>query len=90
MTSPLQRLLTDSGHLPARDPSITESEAVMLVLTKMQMVQVIRRAYGSDLAESLAASLPDRIDLDNAAEYELLSRLGLNRDNLFNALGAEL
>jgi hypothetical protein len=62
----------------------------MTVLTKMQALRVIRRAYGSDVAESLAPGLPDRIDLENPADAELLFRLGVTRDHLFNALGGEL
>lgn len=59
----------------------------MASLTKIEALAIIRRAFGSDLADSLAASLPDRIDLDNAADVDLLFRLGLSRDHLFNALG---
>jgi hypothetical protein len=62
----------------------------MAVLTKTQTLGIIRRAYGPDVAESLAGHLPDRIDLDNAADADLLFRLGLTRDRLFNALGGEL
>jgi hypothetical protein len=62
----------------------------MAVLTKIQALRVIRRAYGPDVAQSLANRLPDRIDLDDAAHAELLSRLGITRDRLFNALGGEL
>lgn len=62
----------------------------MAVLTKIQALGVIRRAYGPDVAQSLAKRLPDWINLDDAAHLELLSRLGLTRDALFNALGGEL
>lgn len=62
----------------------------MTVITKTEALRVVRRAYGSERAESLAARLPDRIDLDDAANATLLSELGLSRDALFNALGAEL
>ncbi len=62
----------------------------MAVLTKTQALRIIHRAYGPDVAESLAARLPDRIDLDNAEDAEMLFRLGLTRDRLFNALGGEL
>jgi hypothetical protein len=62
----------------------------MAVITKTHALRVIRRAYGPDYAESVADRLPDRIDLDNAADAEVLFRLGLTRDRLFSALGGEL
>ena len=62
----------------------------MTVITKTHALKVIRRAYGPDHAESLAERLPDRIDLDNPADTELLFALGLTRDRLFSELGAEL
>jgi hypothetical protein len=62
----------------------------MATLTKTEALAIIRRAYGSDVAESVSARLPDRIDLDSAADAELLFSLGLTRDRLFNALGGEL
>ena len=62
----------------------------MTVITKTHALQVIRRAYGPDHAESLTERLPNRIDLDNPAEAELVSELGLTRDRLFSELGAEL
>jgi hypothetical protein len=62
----------------------------MTVITKTHALRIIRRAYGPDHAESLAERLPDRIDLDNAADTELLFELGLTRDRLFSALGGEL
>jgi hypothetical protein len=62
----------------------------MTAITKTHALSVIRRAYGSDHADSLAGRLPDRIDLDNAAHARLLSELGLTPDRLFDALGAEL
>jgi hypothetical protein len=62
----------------------------MTVLTKTHALNVLRRAYGPDLAESLAARIPDRIDLDKAADRRVLSEIGLTPDGLFDALGAEL
>jgi hypothetical protein len=62
----------------------------MAVLTKPQALAIVRRAHGPDVAESLARHLPDRIDIDNPADVDLLFRLGLTRDRLMNALGAEL
>jgi hypothetical protein len=62
----------------------------MAVITKTKALRVIRRAYGPDYADSLAERLPDRIDLDNAADAEWLFKLGLTPDRLVDALGAEL
>jgi hypothetical protein len=62
----------------------------MTVITKTHALNVIRRVYGPDHAASLAERLPDRIDLDKAADTELLFELGLTRDRLFSELGAEL
>ena len=62
----------------------------MTVITKTHALMVIRRTFGPGHAESLAERLPDRIDLDNPADTQLLFELGLTRDRLFSALGAEL
>jgi len=62
----------------------------MAQLTKRQALDVIRRAYGPDVATSLAKHLPDHVDLEDAAHQQLLARLGVTRDRLFNALGGEL
>lgn len=62
----------------------------MAVLTRAQALAVLRRAYGPDVAQSLAGDLPDSIDLEDAADIELLSRLGISRDRLVNALGGEM
>lgn len=62
----------------------------MTVLTKTEALTIIRRAYGPSRAESVADRLPDRIDVDNEADIELLFALGLTRDGLFGALGGEL
>jgi hypothetical protein len=62
----------------------------MTVITKAQALRVIRRAYGEAQAEAVAERLPDRIDLDDAAVARVLSELGLTRDRLVDALGAEL
>ena len=62
----------------------------MAVMTKAEALAIIRRAYGPDVAESIATQLPDQIDPDNDADAELLGRLGLTRDGLANAMGGEL
>ncbi|MFC5260782.1 hypothetical protein ACFPJ1_01575 [Kribbella qitaiheensis] len=62
----------------------------MAILTKAEALAVIRRAYGPDVADSIAGQLPDRIDPDNDADSELLFRLGLTPDRLADALGGEL
>ena len=62
----------------------------MTAITKAEALRVICRAYGSEHADSLVGRLPERIDLDDAADANLLSELGLTPDRLFSALGAEL
>jgi hypothetical protein len=62
----------------------------MAVMTKAEVLAIIRRAYGPDVADSVAGQLPDRIDPDNDADAALLVGLGLTRDGLANALGGEL
>ena len=62
----------------------------MAVITKTHALRVIRRAYGSEHAESLADRLPERIDLDDARDTALLFDLGLTPDRLAGALGGEL
>jgi hypothetical protein len=58
--------------------------------TRTEALSIIRRAYGPDVAQSLATQLPEHIDLDDAADAELLRRLGVTREGLINALGGEL
>ena len=74
------------GHLD----DVVLKRGPMTVLTKAQALKVLRRAYGPDRAEALAGHLPDRIDLDSDADTRLLAELGITRDGLFDALGAEL
>jgi hypothetical protein len=62
----------------------------MTVITKTHALAVARRAYGPDYARSVAERLPDRIDLDKAADVALLFELGLTPDRLADALGAEI
>jgi hypothetical protein len=62
----------------------------MAILTKTHVLTVARRAYGADYAESLTERLPDRLDLDDDADNELLFKFGLTPDRLASALGAEL
>lgn len=62
----------------------------MPVMTREHLMAVISRAYGPDLAQSLADRLPERVDLDDPADRELLGRLGLTRDRLISRLGGEI
>ena len=62
----------------------------MTVLAKADALRIVSRAYGPLRAELVADHLPDRIDLDDRADAQLLFDLGLTRDGLFSALGAEL
>ena len=62
----------------------------MAMLTKAEAMTIIRRAYGPDVAESVAEQLPDRFDPDDDADAEMLLRLGLTRDGLAGALGGEI
>jgi hypothetical protein len=62
----------------------------MAVITKNHALTVIRRAFGPDFAESIAGSLPDRIDLDDPADTKVMADLGVTRDSLLDALGGEM
>lgn len=62
----------------------------MTVITKTHALRILRRAYGPDYAQCLAGRLPERLDLDEPADAELLFRLGLSPDRLANALGGEI
>jgi hypothetical protein len=68
----------------------TREEAPMAIFTKTHVLTIARRAYGADYAETLTERLPERLDLDNDADTELLFQLGLTPDRLASALGAEL
>ena len=61
----------------------------MAIYTRTQALGIIRRAYGPDVAESLTERLPERIDLENPVDRQLLFQLGLTRERLSEALGAE-
>lgn len=61
----------------------------MAAVTRAHLLMVIRYAYGPAMATFLARRLPERLDLDDDEDAELLVRLGLARDRLCNALGAE-
>ena len=71
-------------------PSPFECEATMAILTKAEALMIIRRAYGPDVADSLAGQLPDRFDPDNDADAAFLRSLGLTREGLVDALGGDL
>ena len=62
----------------------------MAMMTKAEALVIIRRAYGPDVADSVADQLPDQFDPDNDADAEMLAGLGLTRDGLASALGGEL
>jgi hypothetical protein len=62
----------------------------MKIITKAHALRVLSRAYGPERAESLAERLPERFDLDNPADAELLFQLGLSPDHLASAMGGEI
>ena len=62
----------------------------MAVITKTHALNVIRRVYGPTHAEAVAEHLPERIDLENPADTNVLYKLGITPDGLFNSLGGEL
>jgi hypothetical protein len=62
----------------------------MAIHTKAEALAIIRRAYGPEVADSIAGQLPDQIDPDNDADADLLGRLGVSREGLVDALGGEL
>jgi hypothetical protein len=62
----------------------------MAAIAKAHVLEIIRRAYGPDVATSLADRLPESVDLENTADLALLSRLGINRERLIDELGGAL
>lgn len=62
----------------------------MAAIAKARALEIIRRAYGPDVAASLADRLPESVDLENTADLALLSRLGINRERLIDELGGAL
>lgn len=62
----------------------------MTVISKQHALNVVRKVYGPEHADRIADRLPDRIDLDDPKDGNLLYELGLTRDGLFNAMGSSL
>ncbi|MFF5290093.1 hypothetical protein [Paractinoplanes globisporus] len=62
----------------------------MAVISREHALNVVRRVYGPEHAERVAPELPERIDLENPADTNLLYKLGLTPDGLYNALGSSL
>ena len=84
----LSQLVVLAGLL--KEGQRRRDEKPMTILTKSHVLTVARRAYGADYAESLKERLPDRVDLEDGADTELLFQLGLTPDRLASALGGEL
>ncbi|MDY7085573.1 MAG: hypothetical protein SYR96_10745 [Actinomycetota bacterium] len=61
----------------------------MPTVTRTHVLNVARRAFGPDFAESVRERLPDRLDLQNPADTRILYELGLTPDRLISALGGE-
>jgi hypothetical protein len=62
----------------------------MAAFTRAHALYVLRRVYGPDHAASLEEQLPERIDLDDPKDVDLLFKLGLTPDRLASELGGEL
>jgi hypothetical protein len=60
-------------------------EAAVVQIPRDEVLQVLRRAGLSESADELARLLPETIDLDR--DGELLTRHGLNHDDLISRLG---
>ncbi|WP_127505903.1 hypothetical protein [Actinoplanes solisilvae] len=61
----------------------------MTVVNKTHMLNVVRRAYGPDFAESVRDKLPDHLDLAKPEDMARLAELGLTPEGLVGALGGE-
>lgn len=61
----------------------------MSTVTRSHVLNVVRRAFGPDFAESVRDKLPDRINLEDPADTRVLYDLGLTPDRLMGALGGE-
>ena len=56
-----------------------------MLITKHEIVRVLRNAGLEQVAEEAERSLPDELDLDQAAEFGM--RYGLTRDELISRMG---
>ena len=57
----------------------------MTVVSKAEVLRVLRRAGYFEAADELAEGLPDPVDLDR--DHDILSRHGITHDKLINSLG---
>jgi len=56
-----------------------------MLLTKQEIVRILRNAGLPDVAEEAERSLPDEVDLDRAADFG--ARYGITRDELISRMG---
>ena len=56
-----------------------------MLMSKEELVRVLRNAGLDEVAEEAERSLPDEVDLDRAAEFGL--RHGITRDELISRMG---
>ena len=62
-----------------------ERKVVAVLITKHEIVRVLRNAGLPDVAEEAERSLPDEVDLERAAEFG--ARYGITRDELISRMG---
>jgi hypothetical protein len=56
-----------------------------VLIAKEEIVKVLRRAGYSEAADEADRSLPDRVELQRAAEFGM--RYGITRDELISRMG---
>jgi hypothetical protein len=63
----------------------TNVNSIAMLLTKQEVVRILRNAGLPDVAEEAERSLPDEVDLDQAADFG--ARYGITRDELISRMG---
>jgi hypothetical protein len=68
-----------------RPDAPSEQEVVAMLMTKQEIVRVLRNAGLPHVAEEAERSLPDEVELERAVEFG--ARYGITRDELISRMG---
>ena len=70
---------------PVNTPIGRKEAVVAMLMTKHEIIRMLRNAGLEHVAEEAERSLPDEVDLERAAEFGL--RHGITRDELISRMG---